>query len=183
MQTKSEIRKILKEKRLNLNKNKKNIFDEKIYKKIISNSSFKKAEHVLFYISFKNEVDTIKLILNNLYKKNIYVPKVKGNKIDIYKINSLEDLEKGAFSIPEPKADSKKIDPKIIDFALIPGIAFDDSGHRIGFGKGYYDYLNKNLNCLKVGLAYNFQIVDNIPAEKHDIKVDLIITDKQTITI
>lgn len=69
------------------------------------------------------------------------------------------------------------IAPSAIDLALVPGIAFDKNGHRIGYGKGYYDGLMTQLKCPKFALAYELQIVDNIPAQKHDIPVDGILTE------
>jgi 5-formyltetrahydrofolate cyclo-ligase len=181
MQTKAEIRKIIKKKRDALDKEQKKNLNEKIHKNINSGSFFKNAKNILFYVSFKNEVDTLNLISDNFSKKNIFVPKVNGKNIEIYQIESMDDLEAGAFGIPEPKIDSKTENFNKIDLAFIPGIAFDRIGHRIGFGKGFYDKLNKKLCCLKVGLAYSFQIVENIPADKHDEPVDLIITDSEII--
>lgn len=181
MQTKGEIRNDIKEKRDALDKKQKEILDKKIQNRVDSSSVFKNAKNVLFYVSFGNEADTIRLIAENFSKKNIFVPKVNGRNLEIYQIESIDDLKTGAFGILEPKTDLKTENLDKIDMAFIPGIAFDRIGHRIGFGKGFYDILNKKLSCLKVGLAYNFQIVENIPADKHDEPVDLIITDSEII--
>jgi len=181
MQTKEEIRRLIKEKRDNLNKNQKQEYNHKLYKRIKEDSLFINAKNILFYVSFKNEADTKQLIGDNFAEKNIFVPKVNGNSIEIYKIDSFDDLEQGAFGILEPKQNTQKTNAEDIDLAFIPGVAFDSNGHRIGFGKGYYDILNKQLSCQKVGLAYNFQIVNNIPAESHDVPVDFIFTDSEKI--
>jgi len=183
MQTKNEIRRLIKEKREALDKNKKIKLDLQIQSNILSNSKFIEAKKVLFYVSFKNEVDTINLIKQSFEQKEIFVPKVNEDELEIYRIESLDDLEEGAYGILEPSNKNQRAKFVEIDLALIPGVAFDLSGHRIGFGKGFYDKLNQNLTCLKVGLAYNFQIVDNIPAEKHDLPVDLIITENKIINI
>ena len=75
--------------------------------------------------------------------------------------------------------DRKKIRPSVIDFAIIPGVAFDVAGNRLGYGKGFYDRLLLNLSedCLTVGISYQCQIFDSIPTEDHDISLDLVLTD------
>ena len=76
----------------------------------------------------------------------------------------------------------RKLDLRDISLVIIPGIAFDLKGHRIGFGLGYYDRLLKKTNCPKVGLAYEFQIIENVPGiEPNDVPVDIIVTEKRII--
>lgn len=176
MKSKVEIREIIKKKREALDPIEKENLDKVIVAKINLNSQINKAETILVYISHKNEVDIIDYINHNISKKNIVLPRVNKNNLDLYAIETLDDLEVGAFGIMEPKTSCKPIEPSNIDLAFIPGIAFDKKRHRIGFGKGFYDQLSKNLDCQKIGLAYDFQIVDEIPFESHDLPVDLIIT-------
>jgi len=83
----------------------------------------------------------------------------------------------------EPSSNSPSLEPKHLDIAIIPGVAFDIRGMRLGYGKGYYDRLIKNLHCPKIALAYEFQIVDNIPEEEHDHLMNKIVTEKRIITI
>jgi 5-formyltetrahydrofolate cyclo-ligase len=95
-------------------------------------------------------------------------------------IKNLKQVELGAYKILEPKKHLPRLKPQQIDLAFIPGIAFSRDGHRVGYGKGFYDRLMKKLTCPKIGIAYEFQIVNNIPGEKHDVPVDMIITEKTT---
>ncbi len=176
MNSKTEIRDNIKKIRKELNPAKKESLDKTIIAKINSNSRVQNAETILIYMSHKNEVDIINFISENINKKNLVLPKVNKNNLDLYLIESLEDLEEGAYGIMEPKTSCKSIKPEDIDLAFIPGIAFDKNGHRIGYGKGYYDKLSKDLKCQKIGLAYDFQIVDEIPFESHDVPVDFIIS-------
>ena len=106
----------------------------------------------------------------------------QSKMIESYMINSLkEDFVQGSFGIIEPINEKcKKINPRDIDLIFIPGIVFDLHGNRIGYGKGFYDKFLKSLDCLKVGVAYQSQIVDNLNflISDFDIKMDYIITEK-----
>lgn len=172
MNKKDEIREEIKTKREALDPVKKEKLDKLIFEKILGIPDYQKAKTVLVYMAFKNEVDIVELIRD----KQIVLPRVDGERLELYRIESLDDLEEGAFGILEPKKTCKKINPDEIDIAFIPGVAFDKKGHRIGFGKGFYDRLNKKLKCQKIGIAYDFQIVEEIPFECHDVPVDLLIT-------
>ena len=161
-----------------------------IKEKLFALSQFQKAKIVLFYISFNKEVDTHDAIGQLLMVKNkkILVPLVdKDNPLlQVSILDNFNDLKKGSFSILEPKKSKmKKFDTKKIDMVIVPGIAFDKKGHRVGYGHGYYDRFLKTLpkNTIKVGLAFDFQIVEKIPHEKHDVSMDLIVTDSGIIDV
>ncbi len=129
----------------------------------------------LFYYPHKNEVDLRPLIEKLLYHgKTVLLPKTTEDTIIPIQITSLNDLKKGKFSIPEPEG--KPFPKEKIQVVFIPGVAFDKNGNRIGYGKGYYDRFLQDINPLKIGVAYDFQVLDHIPAEKHDQRVDYIIT-------
>ncbi len=179
------IRKIINDKRKRLDPFSKQKFDRKIFEALLQLPEWKNAKNILMYVSHSYEVDTHIIIRTHLDEKNIIVPKTNkiNNTLILHKISTFNELKKGNYNILEPVSHTKKIDPKYIDLAVIPGIAFDLKGHRIGYGKAYYDNLIPNLKCKKIGLAYSFQIVDNVPAEKHDQPVDLLITEDQTLLI
>ena len=161
--------------------------------KLFSLNEFKDAKNIMFYVSFNNEVDTIETIKELLKnkgenKKNIIVPYVEKNNpiLQLSKLNGFDDLEPKTFGILEPKDGKiKKFDVKKVDLVLVPGIVFDENGHRIGYGYGYYDrFLRKlNKNKTKIGLCYDFQLVDKIPEEKHDVPMDIIITEKRIVKV
>ena len=151
----------------------------KIYNNIIKTGILEKAENVCIYMSAFNEVDTSEMINYCLDKgKNVYVPVIEGD--DIYICRYEEETEKGAFGISEPVNKVKKNQSEI-DVFIIPGLAFDKKGGRAGFGKGYYDKLMKNTNALKVAILYDFQLVDDIEKESHDILMDYVITESLVI--
>lgn len=148
--------------------------------KIPNLSSFKSF---LFYLPASNEVRTEKIIKRLLMQHaNIYLPchfKEKGN-YSISKFTGFDNLETGPFKIPQPK-NSKPVNIGLIEVAIVPGVAFDRSGVRLGYGKGVYDKLLADFRGLKIGLAYDFQIVEKIPKESHDLIVDMVVTDNSII--
>ncbi|MBA4336848.1 5-formyltetrahydrofolate cyclo-ligase [bacterium] len=178
--TKADLRDKIGTKRRNISPAQKTKFDDQIYKNIIGMTEWKKAKNIFIYISTKEEVSTIKLIEDCFGKKKIIIPKshAKFNTLTLHEIKSFDDTSKGKYSILEPLPHTKIIDPKDVDLAIIPGVVFDKKGHRIGYGKAYYDGLSVHLKCPKIGLAYEVQIVDNIPAQEHDVPVNQIVTEK-----
>lgn len=144
-----------------------NLIDEKINK-------------IGIYVSFDNEVDTFCLINDLLQqKKIIYCPKIIGNKMEFFSIKNICDLDQGKYGILEPSSDNEK--PNSLDLLIVPLIAFNQDKYRIGYGKGFYDKYLENHHCKTIGLAFDFQKVDNKFEEIFDQKLDLIITDKEII--
>ena len=107
--------------------------------------------------------------------------------LSVYEINEVErDTIPGFKGIPEPdSAGLNKLDPKEIDLAVIPGVAFDYDRHRVGYGAGFYDRFLPMLrpDCIKAGVAYSFQLVDKIPSGRYDMPMDIIVTDDENIKI
>ena len=143
---------------------------------------FISAKNILFYMPIKNEVDIFPLIRESLSDKKIFLPvtDTKRRKLIISEIKNLGNLKLGAYGIFEP-AEIIDTDLKDIDLAIIPGLAFDRTGRRIGYGKGYYDRLLKKTRIKKIGLGFEFQIEDSLPSEKHDVRLDMIITEERMI--
>ncbi len=184
---KKEIRSTILKKRNNM------LFSEvlekskRIKEQVLNLDEFKEAKIILFYISYDNEVYTHEMIKESLeIKKQVVVPKTDMNKRTILcsSLTKWDDLSAGAYNILEPRQESlNEVSPESIDLIIIPGIAFDCQGNRIGHGMGYYDrLLKKKMNALHLGLAFEYQIVENIPTEPHDVKVEKIVTEKRIIT-
>jgi len=177
LKMKSELRKKILEKRRGLSQKESGERSEKIIEKLKETKEFEEANTILFYVSTDNEVCTHDLIRECLQNgKTIAVPYVANEEIMISKINSFKDLRKGAYGVLEPTW----IIPILrsdLDLAVVPGIAFDKKKNRVGYGLGYYDIFLKGLKCPKIGLAFDFQIVDKIDTEKHDVKLDKVLTD------
>jgi len=143
-------------------------------------------ENILVYSDFKNEVQTgdiIKYLFEN--NKKVYLPvcNCKNFTFEVREIFTADyDVQLNFYGINEPKF--SVVTKNKIDCAIIPGIAFDVSGNRIGFGKGYYDkFLSENKDICKIAVCYEFQIIENIPADAHDIPVNFIITENRVIKI
>jgi len=156
---------------------------KKIAEKFLSLPLLKKAKNILLYYPHKNEVDTRFIIKQLLRSKNfnLYLPKVVGDSLIPVKIKDLSALKKGYAGIMEPEGEESS--PEEVDIVVVPAVAFDLQGHRLGYGKGYYDRFLKKTKAVKVGVAYDFQIVEKLPAEQHDIPVDLIITPARLIKV
>lgn len=150
---------------------------------------FQKAQNILAYVSTPEEVSTHEIIKTALKNgKKIFVPRIHGDQMMVCPISDWKELKPGNFGILEPCETINHELPEQIDVILIPGIAFDARGHRIGYGRGFYDRFlsqinntNNSKNTLKIGLAFHQQIVDEISEEEHDVPLDVIITEKQTI--
>lgn len=155
-----------------------------IQHKLEQDPVFQTSKNILFYVSYGNEVYTHSLIKKYLeIKKQVLVPRSnkKFNKIDSVIITNWGDLKKGTYEILEPPIAYIPFANKI-DLIILPGLAFDISGNRIGHGKGYYDRLiNEHPESIIIGLAYEFQIIKNIPKKPHDQRIHKILTEKRII--
>lgn len=162
----------------------KDVLEEKsklIAEKVTSHPNYQQADTILAYIDAKGEVQTKPIIEDAWSKgKKVAVPKVHGDIMKFYLISSYEELEPGNFGILEPVENCEVI-INILEntVVLMPGVAFDMKGNRIGYGKGYYDkYFSKYPETYKIALAFSMQIVPEIPADEFDIKANCVITEK-----
>ena len=178
---KDELRELMKAERRSLSPDFIKDASDKIKNTILGLDSVKSAKIIMVYLSAFREPDTFAIISELLSAgKDICVPisNVDTFTITPSRLVSLDELIKGAYGIYEPK-EIISVPIHRIDVALIPGIAFSPSGDRLGFGKGYYDRFLEEFNGIKIGVGYDFQITDNIPTDKHDIRMDMIITEKR----
>lgn len=152
-----------------------------IKQKLFSLSEFKKSNFIMLYASRTEEVKTDQMIDEALEMgKRVALPLCTSLKTIVpkeIKVRSA-DLEEGAYGICEPKKCQKVRKPEEIDLVIVPGVAFDKKNRRLGRGKGYYDKFLKDLprNKLTIGLAFDFQIVEDLPEDSHDIPVSKVIT-------
>lgn len=165
----------------------KNVADKKIAAALLNSDEYKSCNTILSYVSMGSEVDTYTVIVQALKDgKQVAVPRCDDNngKMTFYVINSFEQLEKGSFSVMEPIPDKCSV---LTDFdnslCIVPGLAFDEYGFRLGYGKGYYDrFLSLHKEIFKIGIEYSCCIVSELVSDTYDIAADLIITEKYTIT-
>lgn len=163
-------------------------FSNEIVETIIKLPEFISCKNIMMYLSFKSEVNTYDLAkwcLDN--GKKVIVPYCirETREIIPFEIHNLTtDLTKSSFGIMEPKHESlKRANIKDIDLIIVPGVVFDEHCNRIGFGAGYYDrFLPEKLKTTPtIGIAYDYQVISEIPTGIYDVPLDFIITEKRTI--
>lgn len=182
MESKSKIRKRILNVRNNMSKEDVKKNSNAIMDKITSLDIYKHSKVVFIYMDFKNEVITSNLIKRMLCeKKRVVIPYTDSiNTVLIpSEITKESDLKQNSFGYYEPKS-ILPVNIEEIDLVIVPGVVFDKNLNRIGFGKGYYDKILNRLkpSAKKIALAHDFQVLEDIPAEEHDVKMDMIITEK-----
>jgi len=151
--------------------------------------SYEKADTVLFYVDVRSEVRTRGYLPEALgHDKKIIVPWCNDEgELELFHLESMDELEIGMYKILEPRPDlrhlpEKQVTPDSLDLIMVPGVAFDRQGGRMGHGKGYYDKLlqHARADTPLVAPAFECQLFPEIPMDSHDIYMDLIITEKST---
>lgn len=157
----------------------------RIQSRFMAGPLFRSSARLALYSSFSNEVLTETLFMGALDGgKEVYYPKVLGGGIEFLRVLDRGDLTPGTNEILEPQEGLDRAGLESLDFVIVPGIAFDASGVRIGYGKGHYDRVLKGLNRPIVAFAYGFQVIPGaIEAEDHDVRVTAIVTEERTIEI
>lgn len=180
--SKENLRKYLKEKRKEIEN--KEAKSHLIFHNLKALDIWKRAKIINTYVSLKDEVDTRFIIYHALIEsKRVFTPIVFKHELKFGEIYSFNDLEYGPFGILQPKEISE-VNYDSFDLIIVPGIAFDCRGYRIGYGKGYYDRFLKNIRRgKKIGLIFEELLMDKFPfePEKYDQKVDIIVTEKRVI--
>lgn len=188
METKIELRKKILSIRNNMSQEDAINKSGLIINKLMDMDEYKNSNTVFIYMSFKNEVATAELIEKMLSEnKRVVIPYTDTKNTILIPSelkNMEEDLKLSPFGYYEPVYERIRIvEPEEFDLILVPGVVFDRKLNRIGFGKGYYDRIlcRKRMGVRAIALAYEFQVLEEIPAEPHDIKMDMIITEKSNI--
>lgn len=169
-------------KALRQNLSDKPIKDKLIYNRFVNSNIYKNTKCIFFYASLSDEVDTYSLIEKALLdKKTVALPKCNKEKLimTFYEIESLKDLEKGSYGILEPVTCLKKASFDENTLCVVPGLAFDKEGYRLGYGKGYYDRFLTSFVGKSVGLCYDEGMCDKLITNIYDISVSQVITDKE----
>lgn len=141
---------------------------------------YREAERLLFYVNLKTEPETEHL-LREAWKqgRETYAPKcLPGGRLRFYRVTCREDLHPGSFGILEPKEDCPVLEQTgDRDLCLVPGLAFDREGYRLGYGKGYYDRFLAEHRVSSLGLCYEALVVPRLPREEHDRSIDWVVTE------
>lgn len=152
--------------------------------KLFSITDVANAKIFFIYSNIQSEVETsciIETLLNQ--GKTVALPRIEDidTPMALHAIDSLNNLQSGPFGIPEPHHEDPVVPEEEVDIAIIPGIAFDESGWRLGWGGGFYDRFLSKTSAISIGLAFELQITHSLPIEMHDKQVDYIITEERII--
>ena len=154
--------------------------------RLVNTDVYKKAEWIFPYVNYGSEVETVTLIEMSLKQgKKVAVPLLinpRENKMVFQQIDELKNINKVHYGIMEPERDdSRFVEPTDKTLIIVPGIAFDVNGYRLGYGGGYYDrYLSDHTMLANYGLGFEMQIVDRILIDGYDVRLDGLITEERT---
>lgn len=175
-QQKNELRKDIRNLKKQVSLDDKKRRSKYIFEKLEKLEDFKNSKIIMAYWSMDDEVFTHDFILKWHHKKTIILPVVKGNDLELKLFLGTQNMIKGkSFGINEPTGENFN-EPEKIDLIIVPGIAFDKDNNRLGRGKAYYDKLLKTTKAKKIGVCFDFQLVDSVPVDEHDVKMDLVIS-------
>lgn len=148
-----------------------------VWEHLEQNPSFLQAHTVLLYWSMDDEVYTHDYVCKWAQSKKILLPCVKGDQLELREFHGMDSLRPGeGFGIPEPIGEIFT-DYDTIDLIIVPGVAFDREGNRLGRGRGYYDKILKETRVsTKIGICFDFQLVDKVPVEPLDVRMDAVIS-------
>ena len=184
---KAKIRSLMREREKSFSRDILVTKSEKIMRGVESLPQFLEARTVLLYMSIPGEVETAEFIRRWADKKRIAIPLVKGAELEL-RLYDPAKLIQGYHGIQEPSSETEIIAPDEVDFALVPGVAFeqekdDDSASekvwRLGRGKGFYDRLIPRLSCPVFGIAFGFRLIDSLPRDPWDAPLDGIVTNQE----
>ncbi|MFN2432677.1 MAG: 5-formyltetrahydrofolate cyclo-ligase [Gemmatimonadota bacterium] len=146
---------------------------------LLAQEAFRTAGLVHAYVGVKaNEVRTDRVLLETLRSgKRLAVPRVEGDRLVHHELRALSELRATPFGLLEPAADAPRVDATELDLVVVPGLAFDRSGNRLGLGKGYYDRFLAGTRAFRAALLFTQQLVDALPVADHDVPMDLLVTE------
>ena len=172
---KSELRQLIRERKRPFTRQQLEEWSLAIVSQLIQHPHIINAQTILLYHALPDEVSTLPLF-NAWQDKTLLLPRVIDEKqMELRRYTSPEDLQQGTFGIMEP-CGKVFTDYDAIDVAIVPGMAFDSKGHRLGRGKGYYDrFLSLTPSIHKIGVCFPFQLVDNVPTDENDVRMDEVI--------
>ncbi|RLD56548.1 MAG: 5-formyltetrahydrofolate cyclo-ligase [Bacteroidetes bacterium] len=174
---KKALRKKIKALKAEVSFEEKKLRSKNIFLKLEQNDFFINTKTVMLYWSMKDEVFTHDFVIKWASCKEIILPSVDGDNLILKKFTGKEDLIAGdKYEILEPGGKVFENENEI-DLIVVPGVAFDKQNNRMGRGKAYYDKLLKTLKAKKIGVCFDFQLLDNIPHDKYDVKMDLVISE------
>lgn len=184
---KDELRSLYIEKAKAMNPADRNVADKRINQRLIDAPEFRAAEDIFTFVGVGHEIDTCLFIEHALKTcKRVYVPHCLGNGVMVAaRLNSFSELRPGMYGIPSVSEENPVIEPREVDLIIVPAVCYDRHGNRLGRGGGYYDRYLKSVSedTVSIGVCRSPQLLDNIRVMQHDMRVDIVITDREVLRI
>ena len=178
---KEEIRRQVKNSKALLSEADRRTAAERVFSQLESLAQFLLADNVMLYHSLPDELSTREFIDKWHERKHFFLPRVNGLDLEVLPYDRTS-MHLGAFHIEEPTGD-ETVNLDDIDVIVVPAVAFDRNGNRVGRGRGYYDRLLSRARSVTIGVGYDFQLFDTIETEAHDIPLDIVITESSVIRL
>lgn len=180
LSTKAELRMRHRELMQRMTSEQRHEASQTIFQKLLAHPDWQAAKRILLYSPLTDEPDLVPYLSpTNQPEKEFYMPRFRPVSNDFCAASFVDDwlsLKPGAFGIREPCEQAPELPLKQLDFIVVPGLAFDCQGHRLGRGKGFYDRLLAQTSGIKCGVAFDHQLVKQVPVEAHDVRLDLLFT-------
>ncbi len=176
---KREIRHKIKNMRQMLTERERISAADAVFSQLEQTAAFMLADRILMYHSLPDEVSTHAFLRKWGKRKRFFLPRVNGVNLEILPYDE-QRLELGSFHIEEPTGENT-VDPEEIELIVVPAVAFDRKGTRLGRGKGFYDRLLASTKAVTIGVGYDFQLIDEVPAEPHDVPMNMVVTQTSVI--
>ena len=178
---KNKMRELLVQKRRVMSASDRQMYSQQILDQLEQMTCFHEAKTILLYYPIQNEVDVLPLVKKFKHEKTLLFPVSHRRGMTVHPYAGNEHMHRGKFGIPEPTTPAYDGE---IDLVIVPAVAFDAKGRRLGRGGGYYDrFIKKLTHTILVGVGYDFQLVDEVPAARHDQCVHRIILPSKTILV
>lgn len=178
---KNEIRYKMKSLRVVLPEKERKSAAAEVFERLEKTAAFLLADRIMMYHSLPDELYTHDFLRKWSGRKRFYLPRINGVDLEVLPYEESR-LELGTFHIEEPTGEDVT-DPSEIELVVVPAVAYDRKGKRLGRGKGFYDRFLKQTKATKVGVGYEFQLLDELPSEPHDIPMDIVVTQHTTIIV
>lgn len=178
---KNKMRELLVQRRRVISAQDCQMYSQQILDQLEKMTCFCEAKTVLLYYPIQNEVNVLPLVKKYKHEKTLLFPVSHRRGMTVHPYAGNEHMHRGKFGIPEPTTPAYEGE---IDLVIVPAVAFDAKGHRLGRGGGYYDrFIKKLTHTVLVGVGYDFQLVDEVPAARHDQRVHRVILPSKTILV
>lgn len=151
--------------------------------RVIELAEYAGARTIVGFSAIQKEIDPADLLAQaRASGKTVGLPRVVGELLDLHELRDVSELVEGAFGVLEPAESAPMIAADSVDLVLVPGLAFDTRGHRLGYGRAFYDRVLPQMNrAFRVGFAFDFQIVMELPDDAHDVPMHAVVTDQRVL--